>query len=181
MNNLNKEQQKLVEDNHNLIYSFAKSRMVDTEEYYDVFAIGLCKAALIYDKSKGAFSTLAYKCMSNEYHMIRSIETRQKTIPESLIISLDEPIGVSEEDGNESTLYDYIIKDVFPTPENSTVNSIVFNDFYNSELTKQQQDVVKILLQGETQFEISKMLGLTHQRISAIVHRIREKWVKFNK
>lgn len=41
MNNLNKEQQKLVEDNHNLIYSFAKSRMVDTEEYYDVFAIGL--------------------------------------------------------------------------------------------------------------------------------------------
>ena len=37
MNNLNKEQQKLVEDNHNLIYSFAKSRMVDTEEYYDVF------------------------------------------------------------------------------------------------------------------------------------------------
>lgn len=75
MNSLNKEQQKLVETNHNLIYSFAKSNNIDVEEFYDVLAIGLCKAALVYDENKGMFSTLAYKCMSNSYNQILTYQT----------------------------------------------------------------------------------------------------------
>ena len=114
MNELNYEQQQLAEQNHNLIYSFAKSRKLDLEEYYDVLAIGLCKAALVYDENKATFSTLAYKCMNNEYNKIIRGQTVQRKIPDNLISSLDAVISVSEEDGSETTLYDYIKKRHFP-------------------------------------------------------------------
>lgn len=161
MNELNYEQQQLAEQNHNLIYSFAKSRKLDLEEYYDVLAIGLCRAALVYDENKATFFTLAYKCMSNEYNKIIKGQTVQRKIPDTLISSLDEVISVSEEEGSEITLYDCIKKDIFPIPDSSTITNIMFDKFYNNKLTKQEQKIVKLLAQDRTQVEISKLMGLT--------------------
>ena len=48
MKQLTPEQQKLVTDNHNLIYSLANAKNIDLDEYYDVLAIGLCKAAITF-------------------------------------------------------------------------------------------------------------------------------------
>ena len=181
MNELNYEQQQLVEQNHNLIYSFAKSRKLDLEGYYDVLAIGLCKAALVFDENKGTFSTLAYKCMSNEYNKIIKKQTLKRKIPDNLLSSLDAVINISEEDGSETTLYDYIKKDIFPIPDSSTITNIMIKNFYNNKLTKQEQKVFRLLVQDRTQVEISKIMGLTRSRIGQIVMRIREKWIKFNK
>ena len=36
---------------------------LDVEEWYDIAAIGLCKAANTYNNDKSEFSTYAYKCM----------------------------------------------------------------------------------------------------------------------
>ena len=179
MNSLNKEQQKLVETNHNLIYSFAKSRQIDVEEYYDVLAIALCKAALVYDKSRGRFSTLAYKCMSNSYNQILIYQTTGKQIPENLIQPLDEVVYLSEEDGSEITLCDCIQKDIFPMPENTAIIHIAFDEVYNNKLTKQEQKVIKLLLQDKTQAEIGETIGVTRARICAIVSKIRKKWIEF--
>lgn len=165
MNGLNYEQQQLVEQNHNLIYSFAKSRKLDLEEYYDVLAIGLCKAALVYDKNKATFSTLAYKCMSNEYNTIIKEQTLKRKIPNNLLSSLDAVISVSEEDGSEITLYDYIKKDIFPIPDSSTITNIMIKNFYNNKLTKQEQKIVKLLAQDRTQVEIGKLMRVTKSRI----------------
>ncbi len=64
---LSKDQQDLVSDNHNLIYSYANKMNLDINEYYDLLAIGLCKAAKMYDPNRGyAFSTYAYFVMRNE-------------------------------------------------------------------------------------------------------------------
>ena len=54
---LNDEQRKLVADNHNLIYQYLIDNNLPQDEYYDIAAIGLCKAALKYDTAKGACST----------------------------------------------------------------------------------------------------------------------------
>lgn len=62
---LNDEQRKLVADNHNLIYQYLIDNNLPQDEYYDIVAIGLCKAALKYDTSKGAFSTYVYKTVRN--------------------------------------------------------------------------------------------------------------------
>ena len=70
MKQLNKEQQKLVEYNHNLIWSFMNKNKLSTnavEDWYGTCAIGLCKAAIAYNPDKNLkFSTLAYVCMHNE-------------------------------------------------------------------------------------------------------------------
>ena len=56
---LNTEQKKLVEDNHDLIYGFLTKYKLDFSTWYDVCAIGLCKAGMAYDGSN-RFSTFAY-------------------------------------------------------------------------------------------------------------------------
>ena len=57
----------MVEGNHNLIYSFLNSHKLSVDEWYDVAAIGLCKAGLTYMPDKGyKFSSYAYRVMTNE-------------------------------------------------------------------------------------------------------------------
>ena len=59
---LNDEQRKLVADNHNLIYQYLIDNNLPQDEYYDIAAIGVCKAAMGYDASKGInFSTCVHK------------------------------------------------------------------------------------------------------------------------
>ena len=67
MGQLTLDQQRIVSENHNLIYSLANKKNINLDEYYDVLAIGLCKAAMIYNENKSKFSTLAFTCMLNEY------------------------------------------------------------------------------------------------------------------
>lgn len=146
-----------------------------------MLAIGLCKAALVFDENKGTFSTLAYKCMSNEYNKIIKKQTLKRKIPDNLLSSLDAVINISEEDGSETTLYDYIKKDIFPIPDSSTITNIMIKNFYNNKLTKQEQKVFRLLVQDRTQVEISKTMGLTRSRIGQIILQIREKLIRFNK
>lgn len=64
------EQRKLVEENHNLIYSFLYSNQFSLEEHYDVAAIGLCNAAINFNPNKGySFTTYAYKVMMSKILM----------------------------------------------------------------------------------------------------------------
>ena len=53
---LTKEQQQLVEDNHNLIYSYLNKRHLPIDSTFDFYgdaALGLCTAAHIYNPSLG--------------------------------------------------------------------------------------------------------------------------------
>ena len=64
---LNEQQKKLVEQNHKLIYYTLKKYKLNQEEYYDILAIGLCKAAIKFDPERSKFSTFAMKVMYNEF------------------------------------------------------------------------------------------------------------------
>ena len=70
MKQLNKTQQRLVEGNHNLIWSFMNKNHLSenaVEDWYGTCAEGLCKAAMIYNPDRNVkFDTLAYVCMKNE-------------------------------------------------------------------------------------------------------------------
>ncbi len=60
---MTEEQKKLAEENHNLIYFYARKYHMSKQEFedmYGILAIGLCKATRDYDESRGrAFSTVA--------------------------------------------------------------------------------------------------------------------------
>lgn len=180
MNSLNVKQQHLVEDNHNLIYSFAKSRKLDLEEYYDVLAIGLCKAALIFDENKGMFSTLVYTCMNNEVKRIKRKENEQKTIPKHMVDSLDY-IYSSDNDDSENSLKDKIIKDIFPAPDENVINAIMFNNFYYQNLDERERLIVDLVFQRKNQTDISKKLSVSQPQVSRLIKEIKIKWIEYNK
>lgn len=88
---LNDQQRKLVEDNHNLIYSFLKSKNLSldaVEDWYGTAAIGLCKAALYYDENRNVkFSTLAYIIMENEVRQV--MRNSRKNVQDCLYLDTE--------------------------------------------------------------------------------------------
>ena len=102
MKQLNKTQQKLVEDNHNLIYSFMHKNKLSfdaVEDWYGTCAVGLCKAALTYNPDRNVkFNTLAYVCMSNEMKMVFRQQEKEIKNPLSLQYNLDEEENISLQD-----------------------------------------------------------------------------------
>ena len=80
------EQRKLIEDNHNLIYSFLYKYHLEVNEYYDLAAIGLCKAAMTYDSEKASFYTYAYKCMFTSVFSEIRCKYSGNRIPEEQIL-----------------------------------------------------------------------------------------------
>lgn len=65
---LTKHQQEIVEDNHNLIYSFIHRRGLDADEYYGLIAESLCKAVLNWDESKGKLPTIFFTVARNDLY-----------------------------------------------------------------------------------------------------------------
>ena len=53
---LTKEQQKMVEENHDLIYWYANIKKLNLENWYDLLAIELCGVVLKYNPKKGSLS-----------------------------------------------------------------------------------------------------------------------------
>lgn len=167
---LTKQQQKLVEENHNLIYSFANKKNLNIDEYYDILAIELCRAAKIFDENKGNFSTVAYSCMMNElYNRWKYLKTK-RVVPSDMIVSYD--ASRTREDFVD--LGNYL--DVFS--DNNSTEDIVESNIMKIEflnlLDETDQIVFGYIINGATYDYISKKLGCTRSRIGQRVQRIRK-------
>ena len=81
---MTKQQQQLVEDNMNLVYfTIARyyPRHKGDEDIIQIGMIGLCKAAMSYDESKGQFSTYAtLKIRSTISYEFRKDSKRVKAV-----------------------------------------------------------------------------------------------------
>lgn len=167
------EQQELVEKNHNLIYEFAKNKNLVLDEYYDILAIGLCKAASAYDESRGKFSTIAYCCMNNILKEHYRYVSRQCAIPEDKIFSYD--VQLSDEDIDGS--YIDVIAD------NCCVQETVFDNIMTESIMNRLNDNEKIvavyLINGLKQSEIAVAIGCSRQNVGHYVQQIRKKMSKF--
>ena len=163
---LTEEQKKLVEENHNLIYWFAKKYHVPIEEYYDVLAQGLCMAAYHYDPSKCSFSTYAYLCMNTEMHVEYRKTLRKSEIPQGNIFHYENAWQLS---------------DLIPTnekTENKVIDRISYENLIsllNDILNDKDKEVLTHILNGLTMREIAKIEGTSHQAIHNRMKKIREK------
>ncbi len=114
---LNNEQRKLIEDNHNLIYGFMTKHKLDFEEWYDVCAIGLCKAAFAYDDSLYKFATFAYhsmlyevrKAMREQKAKKRKATRTEVSLNQTVKTSLNEEVPLIEILASESKNEDYAV------------------------------------------------------------------------
>lgn len=163
---LTEEQKKLVEENHSLIYWFAKKYHVPIEEYYDVLAQGLCMAAYHYDPSKCSFSTYAYLCMNTEMHVEYRKTLRKSEIPQGNIFHYENAWQLS---------------DLIPTnekTENKVIDKISYENLtslLNDILNDKDKEVLSYILNGLTMREIAKIEGTSHQAIHNRMKKIREK------
>ena len=164
---------KLVEENHNLIYSFLYKYHLDLEEWYDLAAIGLCKAANTYNNSKSGFSTYAYKCMYTAVMMEKRKENAMRTIPQNQIFYYENQVSEESKDNDTSTFLNYIPskQDI----ENEIISALSLENVKN-ELVGNKRKVFLLLRDGYTQCEISKIIGISKQRVSKIKQEIAEKY-----
>jgi RNA polymerase sporulation-specific sigma factor len=165
---MTKEQEQLVTDNHNLIYFFL-NKWGKTIEYYDICAIGLCKAAITYDSSKSVkFATYAEVCIENEI----KIESRKQK--KYSVYSLDRTFS-STLDGTGEIAF----------VENLTTGLSAYDEILPYQLDEilnaQEYKLVALILEGYTQTEIGNIIGISQSMISRMLSKIKQKLLKGGK
>lgn len=166
---LNDTQRKLVEDNHNLIYSFLNKRnlgMDEVEDWYGTAAIGLCKAAKAYNPDLDVkFSTFAYVCMNTEVvNILRKNKNEIKAL-----LSLTESMN-----GNEDCILENIVPD-----KDDCFFSVYLNDAIDiatKKMSERNRKIIDLLLiEGYTQVDVAKMFGMTRSNVSRIYNQVIDK------
>lgn len=161
----------MVEENHNLIYTFLQKYHLPIEDYYDLAAIGLCKAGSKFDSNKSKFSTYAYKCMSTTVFLEMRNRKLKKRIPENQIIYYQDELDNSN-GGDTSTFINFI-----PSKENIEANvlsDIIFEE-YMSKLKDKDKRIIMLLKDGYKQREIVEIVGCSQGKVS----RVRTKLYEF--
>lgn len=173
---MTKEQEQLVTDNHNLIYFFLNKwgkilEYSDMTDYYDICAIGLCKAAITYDSSKDVkFATYAGVCIENEI----KIELRNRKKYSAPVYSLDMTFN-NTSDGTGEISYG----------ENMTTGLSAYDEILPYQLDKilnaREYKLVALILQDYTQVEIGNIIGISQAQVSRIFSKIKQKLLKGGK
>lgn len=166
---LSKEQQKLVEDNINLIYYFIYKYKKYTLDLVDVGYIGLCKAALTFDKSKNIkFATYASRCILNAFNMQLR---RDIKITQHEVMSLDKTLYNDDEDNQIDII------DLIPSNHN-TEREVFFKDMqdklysYLYSIKERDRDIlISYLINNESQLDISRNLNMHQPTVSRLIRK----------
>lgn len=148
---LTEEQQKQVEENHNLIYWYANKYKVNLDEYYDILAIELCNAIMKHDPEKGTLAN--YFRMRSEgaiYKEYRKTQA-QKRIPQ----------GVE------------FIENVHHIPN---VDDMIDELEIKEWLNKENSEILKLRVMGYSQSEIAEKIGMSQNYVCGVLRKLRRKY-----
>ena len=165
---LTEEQRKTVEKNHNLIYQFIYDHQLSIDEYYDILAISLCKSVEKYDESRNAsFTTFTYTVMINDVRMHIRRSKNATRIPKELLLYYQDKIN----DDNDEEFLDIMPDDI------NIEEEVIFKILYESiRLNDKEKQIINLLINGYTQVEISKIIGVGQPRISKLRKKISEQF-----
>ncbi len=166
----------LIERNLRLVAHMVKKYQCAGEEMEDLISvgtIGLIKAVLTFDESKGSrLATYAARCIDNELLMM--LRTRKKSNRD---VSIYEPIGTDKE-GNEISLLDVIegANDDIADKMDVAQDVKKLYNFMDKILTEREKEIMMLRygLNGEkeiTQREIGSMLQISRSYVSRIEKR----------
>lgn len=100
-------------------------------------------------------------------------ENAMHTIPQNQIVYYENQVNEEHKDNDTSTFLNYISSK--QNIENETILTLLLDNIEN-ELVGNKRKVFLMLRNGYTQCEISKITGISQQRISKIKHEIAEKY-----
>ena len=163
------EYQDFVSKNHGLIRAFLRKNDLAYTDFYDIAAIGLCKAAQVYDESLGyAFSSLAFRCMKSELgHYFNNEKAQKRSNYTEIPLSNYE----DHDEYDNARLLD-------PSNFADDIESQDLYERYIKLLTPMEIQIFLARLDGYSSYAIAKTLGKTHQRIYQILKRMQEKYMK---
>lgn len=164
---LTEEQQKLAEKNHNLIYGFLHMNGYSIEQYYDVAAIGYCKAMATYSPDKGVkLSVYVTACMRNEMFMFFRHAKRQIENHKTISI-FDSPMDNP----------DLEIGDCISDPKDLISSQILMNDLNSAlkSLSERERYLILLSASGVAQSKIAHQMGVTQSYVSKLLEAVRLK------
>lgn len=162
-----KEQAKLVEDNHNLIYYMLNEMHLPEADYYDVAAIALCKAAMTYEPKRGAFSTCA--CRYIRWALIAQLRTEDRKIRRN-----EKDVLHYNTIMRDDTEYLEMFADKGVDPEDAAINSVIAGQLL-SELKPREKQIVIMLANGHMWREVCETLGISNSAVGQTLKRIRSR------
>lgn len=154
---------------HHVLSKHYKFKMFD-EDYQQIARIGLWKACLKYEPTKGAFATFAVPCILNSIRMeMRNSQAKARSNPDYIFMSLQQPVkGLDTED---VTIADLVTGE-------SDEGFLDLEGLWEA-LTSRERSIVAGLILGKTQADISRELGIARSNVSRSVGQIRKKWAEY--
>lgn len=157
--------EELYFENEALVYhvlhkKFPMSRFDD--DFQQIARLGLWKACLRYDETKGKFSTYAVPAIENEIKMELRKMSRK---PTHLEISLDALIRDTPDDADRLTISGICMGE----------QDVEFIDttWIDKELTDRQKRILSLLYDGMVQADIAREIGISQTMVSREVAKIR--------
>lgn len=157
------EQKKLVEDNHNLIYSFLIGRGLSIEEHYGLAAIGLCRAAMTYKADMSMFPTYAYRCMFNSVYQEERKKTRDSYVPDNLIVHYQTELY--NDNGDVIDILSYLPSEV--NVEDEALSNVTLERFMRG-LSDRDRAILDLLSLGYGQRAVAKVVGCSQAKVSRL-------------
>ena len=166
---MTEKEQKLAEENHNLIYDFAKKRNLVVEDYYGLLAIGLCNAATSYSsENENTFSTYAFSCMQNIINDYWRSISLKRSIPEENILSYDASTDSEGEESFAETFAD----------SKSVIDDVIGDmhcEYLLGVLNEQEQTLVHYLLKGLKGREIAVLMNVSERYERQLKKKVQKK------
>lgn len=166
-----------ITQNHNLIYSFLRHHNLNIEDYYDIVAIGLVKAAQTFQEEKSSkFSSYAYFVMWNEIKSEWRKNSAQHREIQKYLISYNQNIKNNNEDGKT------ILLDCLPNincnVENEIIIKTVVENFVKKIKNPNHKKIFYMHISGYKQREIAEEINQTQSNVNRIIKDLLQKLKK---
>lgn len=158
-------------------YDYKLKSIIEKDDFYQDVNICLFRKLKSYDESKSSINTFIYNVIrSTGKNSIQLAQGRAKGIDKLDIkrnsVSMDKSFTL--ENGNIGTLGDFIQNDYSLEDEVIQVN--IINDMLNMDsLSEIQKTLLRLLLEGYTKAEISKILNITYNTVEYHFKKSKEK------
>lgn len=173
MSKMTLEQQKLVEDNINLIYYACYKFGYNVQDYFDIGAIALCNSAIKYNENLGyKFSTYAIKSIHQKFQEEYRDSKAKKRIPNDKLVHYDKVMNDENNTKNNTYLENFICNDI--NYDNIIAEELI--DKIKKKLSTKPSKyriVFNLLIQEYSITEIRKIIQEPKSTIDYIVRYIR--------
>lgn len=179
---MDKQWQSIATENHNLIYKFLHKYDLDENEYYDLAAIGFCKACMTYDSSyKTSLSTYAFKCMFNSVFSSSNYRNGSNIFYNSCISYNQEILSNKGNSQIENLEIIDMLEDTKYNTERDCISKLMINQYLDSIKNHKHVEILKYIVDNEdvNQIDIGHKFGYSQSYISRIVREFRDGYKKF--